>query len=179
MSMVQANSLFFGQAVGGAEDQGGARARVSVAHYTADEVIQQFLALYNCMDFKAELEEIGIGKFQFGRRRKALREFKALCIALWGLALQKSFPYDARDFFQEFQKKAPDLTARGQAAEQLRNRLNIYVDLLSPKKDADFLPVAEYLSEILALNAEDCRRLRLKLSLIIRQLYMLIFNKLV
>jgi len=178
--MVQANSLFFGQArPGGVDRSNEDGARVSVAQYTADEVIQQFLALYNCMNFKGELEEIGIGKFQFGRRKKALREFRALCIALWGLALQKSFPYDAQDFFREFQAKFPDLASGGKAATQLRNRVNIYVDLLTPKKDTDFLPVAEYLSEVLALDADDFRRLRLKLSLIVRNLYMLIFNKLV
>lgn len=152
---------------------------MSVAHYTADEVIQHFLALYNCMDYKAELEDIGIGRFQFSRRKKALRELRALTIALWGLALQKSFPYDAAAFFHEFCTKSQDLNAKGGASVRLRNRLNIYVDLLTPKKDADFLPVAEYLSDVLALNAEDFLRLRLKLSLIIRNLYMLIFNRLV
>jgi hypothetical protein len=41
------------------------------------------------------------------------------------------------------------------------------------------VPVAAYLAEILALNDNDMRRLRLKLSLITRHLYTLIFDKLV
>lgn len=176
--MAQGNSFATGSFDGTA--QGGARrARVSVAHYSADEVIEQFLALYHCLDFKAELSEIGIGRFQLARRKKAIREFKVLAVALWGLALQKSFPADAHDFFIEFRNKIPDIAGRGKAAERFVNRLNIYVDLLAPKKDGDFLPVAEYLSDVLALDQEDFRRLRLKLSLILRNLYVLIFDRLV
>lgn len=176
--MAQVNSIIDGRE---ADEPEGAtqRARVSVAQYSADEVIQQFLALYHCLDFKAQLADIGIGRFHVARRRKALHEFRVLAVALWGLALQKSFPADAQEFFAEFRAKIPDLTGRGGAAERFANRLNIYVDLLAPKRDADFLPVAEYLSEVLALNADDFRRLRLKLSLIIRNLYVLIFDRLV
>lgn len=159
-------------------DNGGPP-RISVTKYSAEEVIRQFLGLYNCMDFKAELEDVGIGRFQFLRRKKALREFRALCISLWGLALQKSFPQDAADFFREFCEKSPVLAASGRDAARLRNRVNIYVDLLNPHKDTDFQPVAGYLAEVLALESGDLPRLRLKLSLIIRNLYVLIFNKLV
>ena len=158
---------------------GESAARVTVAQYSAAEVIQQFLALYNCMDFKPELEDLGIGRFQFARRGKALREFRALSIALWGLALQKSFPNDADAFFQEFRTALPVMFPAAKERELMENRINIYVDCLSVKKDADFLPVASYLAEVLALDAEDMRRLRLKLSLIMRNLYTLIFDRLV
>ena len=158
---------------------GEAEARVTVAQYTAAEVIQQFLALYTCMDFKPELEDVGIGRFQFVRRKKALREFRALSIALWGLALQKSFPNDAESFFQEFRDDLAVLFPSAKEREMMDNRINIYVDCLSVKKDTDFLPVAEYLAEVLALDAEDMRRLRLKLSLFMRNLYTMIFDRLV
>ena len=158
---------------------GEADLRVTVAQYSAAEVIQQFLALYNCMDFKPELEDIGIGRFHFTRRKKALREFRALSIALWGLALQKSFPNDAEAFFQEFHASLPGIFPGAKERGLMENRISVYVDCLSVKKDADFLPVAEYLATVLALDAEDMRRLRLKLSLIMRNLYTLIFDKLV
>lgn len=172
--MAQVNSIFSGQS--GRED--GGLPRVTVAHYTADEVIRQFLALYNCLDFKSELAELGIGRFQFLRRRKALRDFRALCIALWGLALTKSFPNDAEEFFTVFMASAPALVGGGEGA-RLLDRVGVFGKLLLPKKDADFLPVAEYMAEVLAPSAGDRPRLRLKLSLIIRNLYMLIFNRLV
>jgi hypothetical protein len=157
----------------------GEAVRVSIARYSAGEVIEQFLALYNCLDFRHELEDVGISRFQFARRKKALRELKALSIALWGLALQKSFPLDAADFFSQFRSVAPDLVGQRKSALDMQNRVNIYVDLLAGKRDTDFVPVAAYLAEILALNDNDLRRLRLKLSLITRNLYTLIFDKLV
>ena len=153
--------------------------RVTVAQYSAAEVIQQFLALYNCMDFKPELEDIGIGKFQFARRKKALREFRALSIALWGLALQKSFPNDAEAFFQEFREHFPSMLSSAKENALMQSRIDIYVACLNDKKDTDFLPVASYLAEVLALDAEDMRRLRFKLSLITRNVYSMIFDKLV
>jgi hypothetical protein len=157
----------------------GEAVRVSIARYTAGEVIEQFLALYHCLDFRHELEEMGVSRFQFARRKKSLRELKALSIARWGLALPESFPMDAADFFSQFRSVAPDLVGQGKRALEMQNRVNIYVDLLAGKRDTDFVPVAAYLAEILALNDNDMRRLRLKLSLITRHLYTLIFDKLV
>ena len=172
--MVPVNSLFIDNKV-----MNDSTSRVTVAQYSAAEVIQQFLALYNCMDFKPELKDIGIGRFQFARRKKALREFRALSIALWGLALQKSFPNDADAFFQEFREHFPSMLSSAKENALMRSRIDIYVECLNDKKDTDFLPVATYLSEVLALDAEDMRRLRLKLSLIMRNLYTMIFDKLV
>jgi len=180
--MAQAESCIDGQehtVSNAADEEEDGRLRVSVAHYTADEVIRQFLGLYNCLDFKAELEDIGISRIQFLRRGKALREFRAISIALWGLALQKSFPNDAGDFFAEFREKAPLLAGSGRETARLHERVNAYIELLAPKKDTDFSPVADHLAKVLALHAGDVARLRLKLSLIIRNLYVLIFDKLV
>lgn len=171
--MSQATSLFFDQ-----ESTDGSQSRIRITSYSAEEVIRQFSAIYNCLDFKAELEDLGVGRFQFSRRKKAIREFRMLCIALWGLALQKSFPTDAREFFDVFRTTLPELK-EGREAAVLQNRINIYIDLLNPKKDTDFSPVAAYIAEMLAPDEADQRRLRLKLSLLIRNLYMLIFDKLV
>lgn len=156
-----------------------ASSRISVAHYSAEEVVSQFFALYDCFDFKSELLELGISPLQIRRRKKARREFKAICIALWGVALQKSFPLDAPAFFSHFMDKAPFLSGKSKECSRLQSRVNIYVDLMAEKRDTDFLPVAEYLAEALALNDEDMRRLRLKVSLVTRNLYTFIFDRLV
>ncbi len=153
--------------------------RISTREYSAGEIIGQFLAIYNSMDFTSELEFLGISRFHVFRRRKALREFRALCIALWGLALEKSFPKDSAQFFDEFRASSPVLAGDGKAARQMHSRVAAYRDILDEKKDTDFLPVAGYLAAELSLHAEDVRRLRLKLSLFMRNLYTLIFDKLV
>ena len=182
IEMAQADSLINGQAhtLSDADNpQGIGHPRVSVTYYTADEVIRQFLGLYYCLDFKAELEDIGITRLQFIRRGKAIREFRAICIALWGLALQKSFPNDAGDFFSEFREKAPMLVGGGKESARLYERVNAYIEMLELKKDTDFSTVADLLAKTLAPHAEEVPRLRLRLSLIIRNLYVLIFDKLV
>ncbi len=147
--------------------------------YSADEVIRNFEALLGSLDFKAELLELGIGALQLGRRKKALRELTALSVGLWNLALLRSFPDDAGAFFTRFRETSPRLNAPGKEPKLLQSRVGIYVDLLKDKKETDFLPVASYLAEVLALDAEDMRRLRLKVSLITRSLYTLIFDRLV
>lgn len=155
------------------------RVMPTVTRYSADEVIRQFIALYNCFDFRAGLAVMGIGRFDFIRRAKALNELKTLVVALWGLALQKSFPSDAQDFFDELRARIPEFVGRGRAAENFASRLDVYTRLLAPKKDADFLPVAEYMSELLFPKESDLRRIRLKLSLVIRNMYGQIFDQLI
>ena len=147
--------------------------------YAADEVVLPFRALINSMDFRAELADLGIGPLQVLRRKKTLRELRALSIALWGLALQKSFPQDAGEFFVRYAETDPLLNASGKEPGKLRQRLEEYIQLLDIKKDRDFLPVAGHLAEKITPKSKDLARIRLKLSLIIRNLYTLIFEKLV
>ena len=71
------------------------------------------------------------------------------------------------------------LAGSGREAARLHERVNAYIELLALQKDTNFSPVAEQLAKHLALSAKDVPRLRLKLSLIIRNLYVLIFDKLV
>lgn len=153
--------------------------RISTAHYTAEEVIATFTTLLGTLDFKNELQEIGIGKLHWRRKARAMRELKALSIAFWGLALQRSFPDNAEDFFAQYCATSPLLTGPSREAATLATRVNTYVDLLKEKKESDFLPVASYLAEIFALTATDTKRLQLRLSLIMRSLYTLIFKHLV
>ncbi|MDR0827916.1 MAG: hypothetical protein LBN33_08610 [Desulfovibrio sp.] len=153
--------------------------RISVTPYSAEEVIRQFLSLYANLDFEEELGRIGVGRFNFFQRRKYLREFRALCIALWGLALQKSFPNQAAIFFAALRESAWILADGSSRAKKLAARVDVYVELLDAKKDADFLPVAEYMAGIMSVKPSMFARLRLILSLRVRNLYTLIFDKLV
>ncbi|MDR2160589.1 MAG: hypothetical protein LBO77_00365 [Desulfovibrio sp.] len=153
--------------------------RISVTPYSAEEILRLFLALYESLDFSPHLAELGITALHIRRRHKALREFRALSIALWRLALRKSFPQDADAFFAALVETAPFLAGSGKDRARLRERVNVYVDIMEGKKDSDFLPVATALVETLAPRAGDGARLRLKLSLLIRGLYTLIFEKLV
>ena len=153
--------------------------RISVARYSAEEVIAPFLCLYGGLNFSPWLAELGLPVLRIQRRKKALRELRALSIALWDLALQKSFPQDEAAFFAAFCATVPFLAGENKECLRMRERVKAYGELLAGKKDADFLPVAAYLAETLVPGAGNAFRLRLKLSLRIRDLYTLIFDKLV
>ncbi|MDR1490935.1 MAG: hypothetical protein LBS65_10770 [Desulfovibrio sp.] len=168
----------FDTATAVSETEARAETRISVVNYSAEEVIRQFLALYLSLNFEEELSFIGVGRLSFFRRRKCIREFNALAIALWELALQKSFPDQAAEFFAALREDAR-FVGSGREAEKLVARVDAYAELLKLRKDADFLPVAEHMAGLLSRSARDFARLRLKLSLSIRSLYTLIFDKLV
>ena len=57
--------------------------------------LDNFAALLDDADFTAELELVGVGRFQFLRRRQMCLELRGLYMALWRLALSRSFPNDA------------------------------------------------------------------------------------
>lgn len=154
-------------------------ARITVTRYSAKEVIDIFLPLYRDLDFSQQVADMGGNGIHFLRRARILRECRALAIALWGVALRRSFPEDAQGFFAEFMRSAPPVAASGKGPARLASRVNVYADLLAEKGDADFLPVADYFTEVLELSSEEKAVQRLKLSLYVRQLYMLIFDKLV
>ncbi len=147
--------------------------------FTAEEVSRTFDGLLATFDFKAQLEEIGLGPLHFIKRARARLEFIALSIALWKLALDKSFPQDARLFFRHYMDTAPFLQGESKPAKELRGHITTYVSLMVPKGDADFSAVSEHLAANLGCQDQDMRRQRLKLSLIIRSLYAIIFNNLI
>jgi len=147
--------------------------------YTAEEVSQAFTALRQSLDFSREYKELGIGMFSIGKRRLVLRQFTALSIALWKLALARSFPNDAESFFAYFTKNSPLLAGRGKKAEYMRGQTAAYTALLGPAGDKDFSVAAHHMIAALGFHDEDRSRYSLKLSLRIRALYTDIFTYLI
>jgi hypothetical protein len=147
--------------------------------YTADEICKTFAGLLATFDFAIELQEVGIGPLNVIKRRRAKRNFTALCIALWHVALEKSFPQDAAAFFTHFMDTHPLFAGEGRSARKLRDLVFRYDLLVSEKKDADFTKVADCLAEAFKIAAADRPRRQLKLSLRIRALYELIFDRLI
>ena len=152
--------------------------RIRITKYSSEEIIKNFLSIYAALDFRSEIADMNIGFLQFAKNRVAIQEMHALSIALWEIALEKSFPEDCADFFTDFLEKAEFLQSTSKEGARLRNRLGIYRDLLYKGKDSNFFPVAQYLVEILAIKDKDIPSIRLKLSLNIRTLYHFIFERL-
>ena len=140
--------------------------------------LENFAVLLDDADFTAELELTGVGRFQFLRRRQMMLELRGLYMALWRLALARSFPNDADAMFATFLHgyltRHPDKAAR-QAAERARQ----YWGMLQPTGDADFHDVARHLTTFSERDEKARRTLTLKLALHIRQVYRCIFDRLI
>lgn len=145
--------------------------------YAAEDVARTFTELLPTLDFRGEIEELGVGLFKRGKARKRLT---AISISLWHLALERSFPHDASAFAEHFAATSP-LLANGKkkSVRVMREMVAAYDALLAEKKDADFTAVADDMASSLGSVGEDWRRHQLKLSLRIRALYEIIFKNLI
>lgn len=148
--------------------------------YSSDELIRIFSALLESYDFEYELSLFGLKRHQFLKKKKARRELTALFIALWNLALQKSFPAERELVFEEFVNRY-SYSARGsnKSVDLLLRSIEVYVTLLQKNKDKDFSEIAIFMTDMLLENAPHKDRARLKLALAIRAMFKLIFDRLI
>lgn len=154
-------------------------ARIQPASFSPDEVIEPFKAILLSLDYQPMLDALGIGNFHVFRKKKALRELQALSISLWKLALQRSFPNDFSLFYTAYMEASLPVKQGSKEADRFTARVNTYNDLLADKKENDFSPVAQYLANIFTDNEDASKRFTLKLSLLLRNLYTVIFDNLV
>jgi len=147
--------------------------------YTATEVSRTFADLLETFDYAAELYDLGVGRLNFLKRAKIKKHLTAISIALWHIALEKSFPKDSDAFFAHFIATYPPISEAGKKARKLRDMVVQYDTLASEKKDADFTQVADALVRVLNSHQDENRRQQLKISLRIRAAYDLIFEKLI
>lgn len=143
-----------------------------------DEALANFAVLMEDFDFAAILELMGIGRFQFLRRKQMLAELKGLYIALWRLALARSFPRYADDMFTIFLRRYTRAHGERTGAE-VGERATQYWGMILPHGDGDFNNVAFHLAELLGQGQKDDRALTLRLALQIRSAYRLIFERLI
>lgn len=147
--------------------------------YTAEKVGRTFAELLATLDFAAELHDLGIGRFNFVKRHTAKRHLLATSIALWHIALERSFPNDAGTFFEQFIATWPPVAGDRSGAKKLRDLVMRYDALMAEKKDTDFTAVADTLVNALDLQETDKRKQQLRLSLQVRGVYELIFEKMI
>lgn len=154
---------------GGAEDFG--------AESAEQLALKNFAALLADTDFAAELELMEIGRMQFLLRRRMLVEWRGLFMALWRLALEKSFPQAADAIFAVYAARHQDNCPDKLNRESLR-RAGEYWAMLAPAGETDFSPAARHLASFFSGSTHDLRSLSLKLALHIRKTYKNIFDRL-
>ncbi len=145
-----------------------------------ETIVTRFQALLSSFDYQEELDILGVGKYNFNKKKKLIIEIKALYIALWKIALEKSFPDSWNSYFNLFLDEiSRSLKCNAQTAQFVIRRIDVYDTLLAPKKENNFSEVARQLVSTYIKKKEDLESPILKFSLKIRQVYTLIFNKLI
>lgn len=146
--------------------------------YSPDEVLANFNALLADIDFKTELTRLGIGRRHFFLRRKMVEELTALTLGLWHLALERSFPEDCETLFETFlSRRLCDCPPK--QAQRFEEKTRAYVAMLETHKDRDFTGPGGHLVSLLTTDKQNKPTLRLRLTLLIRNLYTLIFERLI
>jgi hypothetical protein len=139
--------------------------------------LKNFAALLDDTDFVRELELMEIGRLQLMLRRQMLVEWRGLYMALWRLALEKSFPGEAEAMFAEFMAHYKN-THPDRLSAACVERAKEYWGMLAPAGETDFNPAARHLTSFFSNDTKDTRSLSLKLALHIRKTYTYIFDRL-
>jgi hypothetical protein len=146
--------------------------------YTVEEVVDNFQVLLEHMDFGQELALLGVGQVRFLLRRKLKTEWQTLMIALWRLALERSFPHDGQVIFDTFlERHTAGVTTK--QTKIVMARVRLYVASVQSHGDADFMPAGERLLGVIKPTAAAAPALQLRVALRIRTLYTLIFDRLI
>lgn len=135
------------------------------------------MVLIDDLDYKAAYEILGIGPLHFLRRKQMFIELKGLHMALWRLALSRSFPDDADAMFQVFLRNYAR-SHTGRLDTPIVERAIQYWDMLTPQKNCDFSPVARHLLSFFPSLAGN-KAFTLKLALYLNSSYNLIFDRLI
>lgn len=143
------------------------------------QALENFSALLHDMDFSYELGLLGIGRVQFLRRRQMRKEFRALTMGLWRLALERSFPQNWEEIFEAFLAKKIDDMDDSRKAARFEAKVRTYVELLERKREADFTEAGNHIVDQVRLPEALSVPLRLRLTLHIRSLYTLVFDRLI
>ena len=147
--------------------------------FTREEVLENFLALLQQMDFERELHLLQISRMRFVLRRRLKSEWLAALIGLWRLALDRSFPQDGDHIFALFLEHKSKQLKKQAKIDVFTKKVSDYVALFHEKGDADFSLPAEYLIAKLRLSERQSRPLRMRLILHLRELYKLVFERLI
>lgn len=142
------------------------------------EALDNFAVLIDDLDFSAEMELLGIGRFQFLLRKLMRTELTGLYMALWRQALARSFPAFAPEMFHNFLDRYVD-DHPGKIGMAIMERALLYWKMIQPAGDSDFSNIANHLTSFVVKENRDTRALNLKLALHIRKTYRFIFERLI
>lgn len=142
------------------------------------EALDNFMVLIDDLDYKAAYEILDIGVLHFLRRKQMFIELKGLHMALWRLALSRSFPNDADSMFPLFLRDYAS-SHTSVADSRIVERAREYWGMLMPQGGGDFSAVARHLLSFSPKIKGNDKALTLKLALYLNTSYNLIFDRLI
>jgi len=147
--------------------------------YSQTEVLENFQALLDDMDFRREFAILNVGSLHFLLRGRLRKELEALVIALWRLTLERSFPDDWSEILESYIADRRRTEGSEKAGKAFEDRVRSYITLLEEKREQDFTGPASRLVDIAGAASGSKAALQLKMALRIRILYKLIFDRLI
>lgn len=147
-----------------------------------EEVLTRFADMLDHADFGAQLETLGIGRFQFARRKHARQELAAMYVGLWKLALNRSFPAEADALLEKFLTQLCETKSNSKRRKQEHfvALCREYVHVLQTSGDTNFIQIAVLLCQHLDCHDQDAlRRISLQIALDMRAMYHHIFERLI
>ena len=142
------------------------------------EALDNFMVLIDDLDYKAAYEILEIGPLHFLRRNHMFIELKGLHMALWRLALSRSFPNDAERMFPAFLRNY-SLKHPGAKDSRIVERATEYWGMLTPASTGDFSILARHLLSFSPKRQGNDKARILKLALYLNNSYNLIFDRLI
>ncbi len=152
---------------------------VRFAPVSHDKVVETFEILLDGFSFEREMKLLDVGRLHVFRRRNVLTEYKALCVALWGLALERSFPEEHSVILDTYLAQLNDQGKSRKTKAMPRELILAYIELLATHKENDFTVVGEHMVALFNVDEKKRASLRLQLALEIRKLYSIIFDNLI
>jgi hypothetical protein len=147
--------------------------------FTIDEVVNNFNALLEQSDFEQELAISGIKRVRLVTRSRMKTEWLFVYIALWRLALDRSFPDDGDAIFEAFIAQRAKKIKPARKIELFIAHAMEYVEMFRFKGNNDFSLPAEHITAKLVLSDHDAQAARVRVILHMRELYKLIFDRLI
>ncbi len=147
-----------------------------------EELLKRFSSMWEDMDFSPQLETLGIGRFQFSRRKEAKEELNAMYVGLWKMALNSSFPDHAQFIMQKFLINlcAVKNQNKKRRMEKFVTLCREYADILQTKGETNFIQIALLLCRHVGCDDQkDLRRMSLQIALDMRNMYHNIFKRLI
>ncbi len=142
------------------------------------EVVANFQALLDDVDFSQELEIFRLKFYNRVMRKKLTEDLKAIYIGLWALALQTSFPQTYEAFFHFFME---DYLLQFNSLERniAKNKIYSYREMILRSDVRDFNHISQHLLSFVEQNRSTYKADTLRLSLYLRTHYTFIFQRLV